>query len=168
MIDEMLKTFKALNEFTMTLLDPNTYFRDVKPEEFQKFLIDFANGVAQIYRLSFETSLRIMAELPKGDPEVMLNIYLNYISQMEDIFAEMSDNDVIAAYINALNKAYLRYLMLIQNLNNAALHSLGLASRKDIIALAEAYVDLKGDIKRESRRLLKEIRKMRDEMKVRE
>ncbi len=49
----------------------NTYFRDVRLEEFQKFL-------AQIYRLSFETSLRIMAELPKGDPEVMLNIYLNY------------------------------------------------------------------------------------------
>ncbi len=162
MLDEIFKTFKAINEFTLTLLDPNTYFRDIKPEDFQKFMFDFANGFLKIYQLNIETFFKIMQEMPKGDAEAMLNIYLAYLNKIEDLFAEMSDNDVMAAYINALNKAYLRYLRFIQTLNTSVLHNLGLASRKDIIALAEAYVDLKGDIKRESRRILREIKNLKE------
>jgi len=162
MLDEFAKTFKAVNDFVATLIDPRTYLGDISPDEFGEFYADVANCFFRISTLNAETYAKIIADMQRGDAESALNTYLNYISKMEDTFAELMDNAVVAAYINYLNRIYLRSLLLIQNINNALFHSMGLATRRDIIALSEAYVDLKGDIKRETRRILSEIRKIKE------
>lgn len=162
MLDEMAKTFKAVNDFIKTLFDPTTYLGDISPKEFGEFYNDTANCFFKIYSLNAETYMKMVAESQRGDTEAVLNTYLDYISKLEDTFAELMDNAVVAAYVNLLNKIYLRSLLLIQNLNNAFFHSMGLATRKDIVALSEAYVDLKGDIKRETRKILKEIKKLQE------
>jgi len=162
MLDEMAKTFKVVNDFMKTLLDPTTYLGEITPEEFKEFYNDIANCFVKISFLNAETYLKAVAEMQRGDAESILNMYLNYISNLEDIFADLMDNPIMAAYINLLNKVYLRYLLLIQNVNNAFLHAMGLATRKDVVALSEAYVDIKGDIKRESRKILEEIKKLRE------
>ncbi len=162
MLDEIAKTFKAVNDFMKTLLDPTTYLGDVTLKEFGELYNDIANCFFKISSLNAETYLKAITEMQRGDAESLLNLYLNYISNLEDIFADLMDNPVMAAYINILNKIYLRSLLLIQNLNNAFFHSMGLATRKDIVALSEAYVDLKGDIKRETRRILREIKKLQE------
>ncbi|MEM4524689.1 MAG: hypothetical protein QXF29_06305, partial [Archaeoglobaceae archaeon] len=79
-------------------------------------------------------------------------------------YAEYMNNAVVSAIVNAINKAYLRGLQNIQNFMSTILHSMGMVSRKDIIALSEAYVDLKGDIKKEARKIREEIKILREEI----
>ncbi len=162
--EEMVKTIKAMNDLVQTLFDPRTYFGKLEPDEIREFLSDLAKGYLEISQLNMETYFKILSELPKGDAEEILKIYLGYISKLEDIFAKMSDNPVYSAYVNAINKMYVRTLRTIQNFNSAVLHSLGFVSRRDVVALSEAYVDLKGDINRESRRILEEVKALRQEL----
>uniref|UniRef100_A0A7C3UI72 Poly(3-hydroxyalkanoate) polymerase subunit PhaE n=1 Tax=Geoglobus ahangari TaxID=113653 RepID=A0A7C3UI72_9EURY len=162
MLNEIAKTFEAVNDFIRTLFDPTTYLGDLSPKEFEEFYNDIVNCFFKVSFLNAETYLKAITEMQRGDTESILNLYLNYISNLEDIFADLMDNPVIAAYLSQLNKLYLRSLHFIQNLNNAFFHSIGLATRKDIVALSEAYVDLKGDIKRETRRILREIKKLQE------
>ena len=166
--DEMQKYLETLSEFTQVMLDFRTYFGDLDPSEIADFFEILTRAYYKLLQLNAETYFKLISQLPKGDVEEFLKIYLEYIPKLEDIFAEISDNPVYSAYVNVLNRFYLKYLKSIQNFNSAILHSLGLVSRRDIIALSEAYVDLKGDIKRETRRILREVRELKEEIKKKE
>jgi len=162
MLNEFLKTYEKAAEFWLKLADPRTYLRGVKPEELREFSFNATAGFLKLWQISIEYSTKIFQAMLRGDPDEILNTQLEYISRVEDVIAEIADNPVYSAYVNAINKAYLSQVLAMQEFSNAVFHSLGLPTRKDIVALAEAYVDLKGDIKRDVRNLRKELKEIKE------
>ncbi|MCS7122237.1 MAG: hypothetical protein NZ895_06540 [Archaeoglobaceae archaeon] len=146
-------------------MDPKTYLGEITDDEIKQSIAQITNGYFKILTLNYEYSIKIWQKLMIADLDGFLDTYLEYLSNLEDRVAEMVNTPLYAATVNAINRAYMNYLSLIQNMNSAVLHSLGLVSRKDVVALSEAYVDLKGDIKRESRKVLQEIAKLKEELK---
>lgn len=165
MLEEFEKTFKAFNDFVKKLLDPKTYLGEITDEEIKSSISQITDCYIKMSNLNYEYSIKIFQKLMVADLDGFLESILEYLSSLEDRVAEMINNPLCAAVVNALNRSYINYMTFIQNLNSAMLHSLGLVSRKDIVALSEAYVDLKGDIKRESRKILQEIEKIREEIR---
>ncbi|MDI9646163.1 MAG: hypothetical protein QFX40_05655 [Archaeoglobales archaeon] len=162
MMEDIFKTFKTFEEFLMKLIDPKTYLGELSEEEIKDSIEKYYSGIFSIFQLNFDYSTKIWQKIFAGDVENVLATYLEYLSKLEDVVNKMSDNVLYSAYINALNSNYLRFLTTLQNINGAILHNLGLVSRKDIVALAEAYVDLKGDIKKETRVVRKDIAEIKN------
>ncbi|MEM3179107.1 MAG: hypothetical protein QXW81_04125, partial [Archaeoglobaceae archaeon] len=108
--------------------------------------------------------IEISQALAKRDSEEVIKAFTRAMERFEVLYAEYMDNPVVSAIINSINSAYMRTLMNLQSFMSAVLHSMGMVSRKDIIALSEAYVDLKGDIKKESRKIREEIRVLKEEI----
>ena len=164
MFEEMLKTFESYLEFLSKVSDPRTYLGGVSNEEIADYSSKLLSATLDAYRISFEYFFRITQKFMEGDLDAALEAYLSYISELEDLSAKAADNAVYAAYVNTLNRVYMYYLIFLQNSINAFLHSIGMVTRRDIVALAEAYVDLKGDIKKETRKILAKIEELRREM----
>lgn len=160
MYDEFLKTYKRAMEFWLKVTDPRTYLRELTPEEIQESISKYFEGSLKIMKETAEYSVILAGKMMQGDPDEVMKKYLEYISKLEDTVAEMANTPLYSAYINALNRIFLGQLYILQRTNSAILHSLGIPSRDDVVALAEAYVDLKGDIKRESRMIRREIRRL--------
>jgi hypothetical protein len=161
MMEELFKTGRTFQELYLKLLDPKTYLGELTQDEINESLSKFTEGFFRIFQLNFEYWMKAMEKIMAGDADGALEVYLQYISALEDTAAEMADSPLYSAFINAFNTSYLRSLISLQNLNSAFLHNLGLVSRRDVIALAEAYVDLKGDIKRETRMIRREIEELK-------
>ncbi|MEM3139083.1 MAG: hypothetical protein QXU17_02645 [Archaeoglobaceae archaeon] len=162
--EEVFKTAKAFNEFFLTVTNPRTYFKELSEEEFDEF---YKNSVRLIFELN-KAYWGFLNDLTKAfakrDAEEIARSIGNAMARIEEIYAEYMDNAVVSAWVNAINSAYMRTLLNLQNFTSAILHSLGMVSRKDVIALSEAYVDLKGDIKKESRKILEEIRVLKEKI----
>lgn len=162
--EEFFKTAKTFNEFFLTVTNPRTYFKELTEEEFNEF---YKNSVKLIFELNkaywgfFNDLTKAFA---KRDSEEIARAIGNAMARIEEIYAEYMDNAVVSAWVNAINSAYMRTLLNLQNFTSAILHSLGMVSRKDVIALSEAYVDLKGDIKKESRKIMEEIRVLKEKV----
>ncbi len=153
---EALNAYEKFVEFTSELLNPKTAY-NLTAEEINEFFSKTLQGFLKIWSISFEYWTDVYLKMIAGDPDKVLAIHLRYISEFEDTVSEMVNNAVWAAYVNAIDKIYRRYLLLVQNITSAMLHSIGAPSRRDVVALAEAYVDLKGDIKKEVRAVRSEI-----------
>jgi N-methylhydantoinase B/oxoprolinase/acetone carboxylase alpha subunit len=102
--------------------------------------------------------------LMKGDADAVIVAISRGMERIEAIYSEYMNNAVVSAIVNAVNRVYLRSLQNLQNFTSAILHAMGMVSRKDVIALSEAYVDLKGDIKKESRKIREELKLLREEL----
>lgn len=161
MVNEFLETYKRILEFWIKLSNPRTYLQNITHEELLDFTFKLTSGVFKIWQINAEYLAKIYQKMMEGDPEEILKTQLDYISKLEDVVAETADSPVYSAYVNALNRAYINQLLLLQEFSNALFHSVGLPTRKDIVALSEAYVDLKGDIKREVREIKKELREVK-------
>lgn len=161
---ELEKAVRAYSDFLNKLLSIGTYFRGLTWDELRDSLAVVTLVSAKIWRMSNEYWYRILQRMFAADLDSALDSYLEYLSKLEDAADELANTPLYAAYINMANRLYMSYLTTLQNINNATLHALGLATRKDIVALGEAYVDLKGDLKRETKRIREEIAKLRSEM----
>ncbi|MEM3927649.1 MAG: hypothetical protein QXT07_01725 [Archaeoglobaceae archaeon] len=163
-LEEVFKNAKALNEFFLTLIDPKTYFRDLKDEEIEEFYRSSLKLVLELNKAYWGFVFEFTQALAKGEGEEVVKVVNKAMERFENAYAEYMNNAVVSAFINMMNSAYLRSLANIQNFTSALLHAMGMVSRKDVVALSEAYVDLKGDIKKESRKIREEIRVLREEL----
>lgn len=160
--EEFFKTAKAFNEFFLTVTNPRTYFKELSEEEFNEFYKNSVKLIFELNRAYWGFLNELTKAIAKRDSEEIARVIGNTMSRIEELYAEYMDNAVVSAWINAINSAYMRSLLNLQNFTSSILHSLGMVSRKDVIALSEAYVDLKGDIKKESRKIMEEIRALRE------
>jgi len=161
MLDEIFLTSRKFFEFWLKAADPRTYLKDVTQEELMEFGSKLMNYSLNFWQISSEYMAKMYSALIRGDAEEILNVQLEYLSKLEDAVAELANTAVYSAYVNAINRAYMNQLILMQEFSNALFHSLGIPTRKDIVALSEAYVDLKGDIKREMREIKGELAEMK-------
>lgn len=164
LLEELFKNAKALNEFFLTLMDPRTYFRDLKDEEIEEFYRSSAKLAIELGKAYRDFFFELVQALAKRDSDEVIKAINRAMDRFGTIYEEYMNNAVVSAFINAINSAYLQSLVNLQNLTSAMLHAAGMVSRKDIIALSEAYVDLKGDIKKESRKIREEIRALKEEL----
>lgn len=163
-LEEVFKSAKALNEFFLTLMDPKTYFKDLKDEEIEEFYRSSAKLALEFNKAYWGFVLELTQALAKGGGEEVMKVFNKAMDRFETIYAEYMNNAVVSAFINSINSAYLRSLASLQNFTSALLHAMGMVSKRDVIALSEAYVDLKGDIKKESRKIREEIRILKEEL----
>ena len=164
LLEEILKTAKTINEFFITLSDPKTYFKELKEEEIEQFYTNTSKLFFELNRAYWGLVIDLTQAFIKMDAEGVLKAISGGMDRFESIFAEYTNNPVFSAFLNTVNMAYLRSLQNLQTLMSAILHSMGMVSRRDIIALSEAYVDLKGDIKKESRKIREELRSLKEEI----
>ena len=164
LLEEILKTAKTINEFFITLSDPKTYFKELKEEEIEQFYTNTSKLFFELNRAYWGLVIDLTQAFIKMDAEGVLKAISSGMDRFESIFAEYTNNPVFSAFLNTVNMAYLRSLQNLQTLMSAILHSMGMVSRRDIIALSEAYVDLKGDIKKESRKIREELRLLKEEI----
>jgi len=164
LLEEILKTAKTINEFFITLSDPKTYFKELKDEEIEQFYTNTSKLFFELNRAYWGLVIDLTQAFIKMDAEGVLKAISGGMDRFESIFAEYTNNPVFSAFLNTVNMAYLRSLQNLQTLMSAILHSMGMVSRRDIIALSEAYVDLKGDIKKESRKIREELRLLKEEI----
>lgn len=164
LLEEAFKTAKALNEFFLTITDPRTYLKELEEKEIEEFYVNSSKLLLELNRTYWGFVIDFTQALMKREPDGIIMAISKAMENFEKLYAEYMDNAVVSAIVNAINSAYLRSLQNIQNFTSAFLHSMGMVSRKDIIALSEAYVDLKGDIKKESRKILEELRQIREEI----
>jgi len=164
LLEEFLKTAKTINEFFITLSDPKTYFKELKEEEIEQFYTNTSKLFFELNRAYWGLVIDLTQAFIKMDAEGVLKAISSGMDRFESIFAEYTNNPVFSAFLNTVNMAYLRSLQNLQTLMSAILHSMGMVSRRDIIALSEAYVDLKGDIKKESRKIREELRLLKEEI----
>ncbi len=150
--EESVKTFNEVNRAFLRLFDPAFYFQ-LSEDEITDSITAFMNGTAEIWELGLRGWMDFLKAVWKGDADEMIEAYLRYLSKLEDAVGRMMDNPLASAYLNKLNEGYLKSIQLIQSMNDYLFHTLGLATKKDIIALGEAYVDLKGDLKKEMKSL---------------
>ncbi|RLI81353.1 hypothetical protein DRP07_07540 [Archaeoglobales archaeon] len=160
-IEESFKTFTAINETFWKFFDVSYFFKELKEEEIEESFSKITSFYAELLEFSLKFWKEIFDAVQKGDPDEVVKTYLFNLSELEDIYARRMDNMLIIAYLDEINKAYLTLLNNLQSVNNAIFHSLGLVTRRDVVALSEAYVDLKGDIKKESRKIRREIQELR-------
>ncbi|ADC65568.1 hypothetical protein Ferp_1417 [Ferroglobus placidus DSM 10642] len=161
MVEEFWRTYKKLFELYAKLSDPRTYFGELTEEEINESLSKIFNGFAKLGNLNLNYLIELYGNVLKGNPEEVLKTNLDYLEKLEDTIAEIVDNPLYSAYINFVDRVFLNYLITLQNINNAIFHSIGIPTRRDIVALSEAYVDLKGDLKKEFRALKKEIEELK-------
>ncbi|MCX8204053.1 MAG: hypothetical protein N3H31_00045 [Candidatus Nezhaarchaeota archaeon] len=159
---ELEKTLKAYSDFLNKLFSVSTYFRGLTWDEFRDSLAVSLVVLAKTWQLSNEYWYESLRRLLAIDLDGALSVYLEYLSRLEDVAAEVANTPLYAAYVNAVNKFYINCLTLLQNVDSAILHALGLATRRDIVALGEAYVDLKSDLKREFRGVREGVAKLRE------
>ncbi len=164
LIEETFKSAKALNEFVLTLMSPKTYFRELEDKEIEDFYINSTKFFFELNKAYWGFVFELTQALAKGEGEEVVKVVNKAMDRFETAYAEYMNNAVVSAIINSINSAYLRSLASIQNFTSAFLHAMGMVSKKDVIALSEAYVDLKGDIKKESRKIREEIRILREEL----
>lgn len=162
--EELFKTAKAFNEFLLTLIDPRTYLKEITEQEFEEFYKNSGEMIFELNRACWGFLFELSAALAKRDSEEVFKAVGNAMERFEEIYAKYMNNAVVSALINSVNSAYMRSLLNLQNFTSAMLHALGMVSRKDVIALSEAYVDLKGDIKKESRKILEEVRALKEKI----
>lgn len=160
--EEVFKTAKTFNEFFLTLTNPKTYFKELSEEEFEEFYKNSSKLLFELNKAYWGFLIDLTNAFAKRNSEEIAKAISNAMVRIEEIYAEYMDNAVVSAWVNAINSVYMRSLLNLQNFTSAILHSLGMVSRRDVIALSEAYVDLKGDIKKESRKILEEIRALRE------
>lgn len=163
-LEEAFKTAKAVNEFFLTLINPKTYFKDLEEREIEEF---YRNSVKLFFELNkayWGFLIEFTQAIAKRNSEEVIKAVNKAMERFEIAYAEYMDNAVVSAIINAINSAYLRSLANFQNFTSEILHTIGMVSRKDVVALSEAYVDLKGDIKKESRKIREEIKELKDEI----
>lgn len=163
-LEEAFKTAKALNEFFITLVNPKTYFREIEDKEIEDFYRNTAKLFLELNRAYWGFFFDFTQAIAKRDSEEVIKAVNKAMERFEVAYAEYMDNPVVSAIINAINSAYLRNLAGFQNFMSGMLHAMGMVSKKDVIALSEAYVDLKGDIKKESRKIREEIKFLREEL----
>ncbi|MCS7118707.1 MAG: hypothetical protein RMH75_01405 [Archaeoglobaceae archaeon] len=162
--EEAFRTAKVFNEFLLTLMNPRTYLRELEDREIEEFYHKNAKLLFELNKAYWGFLIEITQALARRDSGGVVRAVTATMERLEIIYAEYMDNAVISAIINSINNAYLRSLQSLQNFMSAFLHSMGMVSRKDIIALSEAYVDLKGDIKKETRKIREDIRSLREEI----
>lgn len=162
--EEIFKTAKTFNEFFLTVTNPRTYFKELSEEEFDEFYRNSSKLFFELNKAYWGFLLDLTTAFTKGDSEEIAKAIGTAMARIEEIYAEYMDNAVVSAWVNAINSVYMRNLLNLQNFTSAILHSLGMVSRRDVIALSEAYVDLKGDIKKESRKIMEEIRALKDKL----
>ncbi len=164
LFEEYLKTLNAINSTLMKFFDIKTYFR-LSDEEIAESIRAFYNLYLENARLTLKALNDLSSAFLKGDPDEFIRVYTSILTEFEDVYAKVMETPLLVAYLNEINKFYLRLLQGFQNFNNYVFHALGLVTRKDIVALSEAYVDLKGDIKKETRRLKKELEEIKSLLK---
>ncbi len=162
--EELFKTARAFNEFLLTISDPRTYFKELSDQEFEEFYKNSGKLILELNRAYWGFLFELSKALAKGDSDEIARAVGDAMARFEEIYADYMDNPVVSAWINSINSAYMRSLLNLQNFTSAMLHALGMVSRRDIIALSEAYVDLKGDIKKESRKILEEVRALKEKI----
>lgn len=162
--EEIFKTATAFNEFLLTLMNPRTYFKEISEQELEEFYSNCGKLILELNRAYFGFLMDISKALARGDSDEIVRTVSNAMERFEEIYADYMNNSVVSAWVNSINSAYMRSLLNLQNFTSAMLHALGMVSRRDIIALSEAYVDLKGDIKKESRKIMEEIRVLREKI----
>ncbi|MCX8172840.1 MAG: hypothetical protein N3D09_04430 [Archaeoglobaceae archaeon] len=160
--EEVFKTAKTFNEFFLTLTNPRTYFKEISEEELDEFYKKSSKLFFELNKAYWGFLFDLTTAFAKRNGEEISRAINNAMIRIEEIYADYMDNAVVSACVNAINSAYMRILLNLQNFTSAILHSLGMVSRRDVIALSEAYVDLKGDIKKESRKILEEIRDLKE------
>lgn len=159
---ELEETLKAYSDFLNKLFNVSTYFRGLTWDELRDSLAMLLIAFVRAWQLSSEYLYKFSQRMFAADLDGALDTYLEYLSKMEDIAGELANTPLYAAHVNAANRLYMSYLTTIQSINSAILHSLGLVTRKDVVALGEAYVDLKGDLKREAKRIRDEVAKLHE------
>lgn len=164
--EELFKTAKTFNEFFLTLTDPRTYFKEISEEEFQEFYKNTAKLFFELNKVYWGFLLDLTSATMRRDGEGITRAISDVMIRIEELYAEYMDNPVVSAWVNTINSIYMRSLLNLQNFMSAVLHSLGMVSRRDIIALSEAYVDLKGDIKKESRKVIEEIKLLKERLEI--
>jgi hypothetical protein len=164
LLGEAFKTAKTFNEFFLTLIDPRTYYKDLDEEEIQEFYSSTSKLFFELNRAYWGLMIDLTQALMKGDADAVIVAISRSMERIEAIYSEYMNNAVVSAIVNAVNRVYLRSLQNLQNFTSAILHAMGMVSRKDVIALSEAYVDLKGDIKKESRKIREELKLLREEL----
>ena len=164
LLEEAFKTAKTFNEFYLTLIDPRTYYKELDEEEIQEFYSSISKLFFELNRAYWGLMIDLTQALMKGDADAVIVAISRGMERIEAIYSEYMNNAVVSAIVNAVNRVYLRSLQNLQNFTSAILHAMGMVSRKDVIALSEAYVDLKGDIKKESRKIREELKLLREEL----
>jgi hypothetical protein len=164
LLEEAFKTAKTFNEFFLTLIDPRTYYKELDEEEIQEFYSSISKLFFELNRAYWGLMIDLTQALMKGDAGAVILAISRGMERIEAIYSEYMNNAVVSAIVNAVNRVYLRSLQNLQNFTSAILHAMGMVSRKDVIALSEAYVDLKGDIKKESRKIREELKLLREEL----
>ncbi len=162
--EELFRTAAAFNEFLLTLMDPRTYFKEISEKEFEEFYANSGKLILELNKAYLGFLFDLSKALAKGDSDEIAKTIGNAMERFEDIYADYMNNSVVSAWINSINSVYMRSLLNLQNFTSAILHAFGMVSRRDVIALSEAYVDLKGDIKKESRKIMEEIRFLREKI----
>lgn len=162
--EEVLKTATAFNEFLLTLMNPRTYFKEISEKELEEFYTNSGKLILELNKAYLGFLFDLSKAFAKGDSDEIAKTVGSAMAKFEEIYADYMNNSVVSAWINSINSAYMRSLLNLQNFTSAILHAFGMVSRRDVIALSEAYVDLKGDIKKESRKIMEEIRFLRQKI----
>jgi len=163
-LEELFKTANVFNEFLLTITNPKTYLKEITDQEFEEFYKNTGEMILELNRAYWGFLFELSAALAKRDSEEVFKAVGNAMERFEEIYAKYMNNAVVSALINSVNSAYMRSLLNLQNFTSAMLHTFGMVSRRDVIALSEAYVDLKGDIKKESRKILEEVRALKEKI----
>lgn len=164
LFEEYLKTLNAINSTLTKFFNIKTYFK-LSDEEIAESIRAFYGLYLENMKLALKTLNDLSSAFLKGDPDEFIKAYTSILTKFENVYAKVMETPLLVAYLNEINKLYLRFLQGIQNYNNYVFHALGLVTRKDIVALSEAYVDLKGDIKKETRKLKKELEEIKKLLK---
>ncbi|MEM2817613.1 MAG: hypothetical protein QXN39_03925, partial [Archaeoglobaceae archaeon] len=73
-LEEVFKNAKALNEFFLTLIDPKTYFRDLKDEEIEDFYRSSLKLVLELNKAYWGFVFEFTQALAKGEGEEVVKV----------------------------------------------------------------------------------------------
>jgi len=168
-VEEYFRTIASVYESSYNILrnlNPWDKLTEDEKEEFLRVLAEIIyDGVE--FSESFLKDFFMLSYT--SDPEVWLKIYEKWLSFVEKEYRKLTETTYMAAIFNSLDDLYLLSTANIQRFMDGFLHYYGFATKFDIIKLGKAYVDLKQDLKRETRKIKTGINEIKEEVgKLRE
>ena len=163
LLEEYIKTVATVYESSYNILRNLNPWDKLTEKEREEFL----RTLAEIVYDGFEFTNDFFKDLYTlfyADPEAWLKVYEKLLSFIEREYRKLTETTYMAAIFNSLDDLFLLSTANIQRFMDGFLHYYGFATKFDIIRLGKAYVDLKQDLKRETRKIKKGINEIQEEM----
>ncbi|RLI71258.1 hypothetical protein DRO97_10040 [Archaeoglobales archaeon] len=163
-IEEYFKTLSTVYESSYNIfrnLNPWDRLSEEEKEEFLRALVEvFYDGI----EFSNELLKDFQALAYEVDPEEWAKVYQKWLSFIEKEYRKLTETMYIAAIFNSLDDLYLLSTANVQKFMDGLLHYYGFATKLDVTRLGKAYVDLKQDLKRETRKIKSGINEIKNEI----